>query len=109
MATEAKEVYRVSTSETRNVSVDFTDMLDTGELLTGTPTVATASGLTIASEQVNVSTLTINGRSVAAGLAVQFTVAPTSVGLYSIEITCGTDASQTVEGVVKVDAYKAKY
>ena len=109
MSTVASELHTVSTDETRNIAVDCSDMLDSGELLTGTPTVTTSAGVTLGSKQVNSATLTINGASVAAGLAVQFTATATTPGLYEIEITCNTDASQVVEGRIKLLVEKSKY
>lgn len=82
-------------SEVRNCAVSFENVLDSGELLTGTPTVsATPSGLTFASIKVNTVALTINGATVAIGKAVQFKVTGGSSDVkYQIEASCGTDAT----------------
>lgn len=83
--------------ETRNVAVDFQDVLDSGELLTGTPTVAevTTTDLTIASKAINTAALTIDGRAVAIGEAVQFKVSGqlAANSPYTIKITVSTTAS----------------
>jgi hypothetical protein len=82
-------------SEVRNCAVSFVNVLDSGELLTGTPTVsATPTGLTFASIKVNTVALTINGATVAVGQAVQFKVTGGTSGVkYQIEVSCGTDAT----------------
>lgn len=98
----APQYETVSTNEVRNVAIDFADVLDSGELLTGTPTVTGDASLTITNEQVNTSLLTINGESVAVGAGVQFRVSPSTAGVYTITVRCGTDASQTVEGKVRL-------
>lgn len=87
----------MSAGGTRNVAIDFTDELDSGELLTGTPTIVevTTSDLTLANKVVSTGSLTILGNTVATGAAVQFSVAAGSslLGTYRIRITCGTDAT----------------
>lgn len=83
-------------SEARNVAVDFYNMLDTGELLTGTPTVEeiTTSALTLANKAINSTTQNVNGASRAAGQVVTFKVTGGSAGvLYKIKITVSTDAT----------------
>jgi len=83
--------------ETNAFAVSFAGVLDSGESLTGTPTVAeqTTSDLTIANVAVNTSALTINNQSVAVGAAVQFTVAGqlTANSPYTLKITAATDAT----------------
>ena len=83
-------------SEVRNVSISFADVLDSGELLTGTPTVTeiTTSDLTFASETVNTGALTVNGLSVTAGQAIQFRVSGGSANVdYNVQLIAGTDAT----------------
>lgn len=105
MAGTAEEVGRITTNEVRIISVDFSGQLDDGELLTGTPTVTApvGSGLVLTQKQVNASAVTINDVSCAAGTAVQFKCDATSAtagSRYEVEIICGTDAGQTIEGNV---------
>lgn len=87
----------IAEGEVRNVSVSFVDVLDDGELLTGTPTVSEqgTSNLTISNVSINSANLTINGESVSPGQAVQFRVSGqrASTGSYTIKITVGTDAT----------------
>ncbi len=109
MASTAPQVHEITTEETRNISVDMTDLLDSGELLTGTPTITGNVALTITNQQRNSSTLTINGRSVAVDNAVQFTLACSTTGLYVIEVQCGTDGSQTIEGYIKVNVVSSSF
>lgn len=78
-------------------SVDFTDVLESGEKLTGTPTVieVTSTDLMIANKSVNTAILIINNKTVAIGKAIQFKVSGHLVSHtpYTIKITCGTDSS----------------
>lgn len=92
--------------ETRNIAVDFRGKLDSGELLTGTPTVeevATAS-LTLTSKAVNTVALTILGETVAIGQAAQFKVVAAAAGLYTVRLTCATNAvpAQTLVENIKL-------
>lgn len=96
----------MSESEVRNVAVDFTGKLDTNpdELLTGTPTVAeqVTSNLKISNQSVNTVELTVNGKTVAIGKAVQFKVVAGANtagqgnhknGEYELLVTVSTDAT----------------
>lgn len=113
---------QMCSGETRVFSVDFgastgsqTGKLDTGRLLTGTPTVvvlsidpATATTLTLANKTVNAGTITINGRSCLAGEAVQFTGnSPLNNDgtVYVVKITATDDGTpaQTLIGFVDID------
>ena len=102
----AKERLTAVVGETRLFSVSFDGKLDSGELLTGTPTVVevTTSDLTISNKAVNVAALSINHETVAIGKAVQFKVSGqlAASSPYTILITCGTDSdpAQTVKGRV---------
>ena len=106
-ANTARERPTAVAGETRLFSVSFENKLDSGELLTGTPTVAeeTTTDLTISNKVVSTAALTINHRSVAIGRAIQFKVSGFLVANspYTILITCGTDSdpAQTVKGRVK--------
>lgn len=83
-------------TEVRNFVCDFTDMLDSGELLTGTPTVVelVTSALTLASEALNSSELTVNGRTVAANSAVQWKASGGSANtVYTVLVTATTNAT----------------
>ena len=89
-----------SPNETRLVGVSFSGCLDSGETLTGTPTV-TCTGLTLGSKQVSSTALTIDGVSVPSAEAVTFTVAAGTAGTkYTITIVVGTTAGQTLERFV---------
>ena len=85
-----------SAGDSEVVSIDYQDLLDAGELLTGTPTVVepTTTGLTLGNKAVNTTELRILGRNVAVGEAVQFTVSgQTANTLYRIRVTVSTDAT----------------
>lgn len=85
--------------ETRNGAVSFKEVLDAGELLQGAVSVTelVTSDLTISAEQVNVSTLEVDG-DVLPSQAVQFTVSGgVASRLYKLLITAGTDGGQTLE------------
>jgi len=105
----APQVQCKTESDVRNVAVSFAELLDTGELLTGTPTIVevTTSDLTLGSKVVNTAALTILGESVAIGQAVQFSVSggDASTKRYTIKITATTDSSpaQTLVRNVELD------
>lgn len=98
---QAEQIQSKTANEVRNLAVDFTDKLDSGEALTGTPTVTSSpSGLTIASQAVSTGALTILGTSVSSGNAVTCSVSGGSAGTrYTLTVQCGTDATvaQTLE------------
>jgi len=88
----------ISVGDTDVASIDYTDYLDSDELLTGTPTVAevTTTHLTITNKAVNTAEVRILERDVAIGKAVQFKVSGQHVNTeYSIRVTVSTDASRT--------------
>ena len=100
-------------TEVRNVAVSFVGKLDSGELLTGTPTITEVdtSALTLTNKAVSSAALTINGVSVITGQALTFTVSGGVAGTaYQITCNCGTDASNaqtliaTINLVVEADA-----
>jgi hypothetical protein len=88
--------------EARTPAVSFVGVLESGELLTGTPTVVevTTSDLTITNEVVNTAAITINSKSVAIGQAVQFKVTGQAAASspYTLRVTASTDAdpAQTI-------------
>ena len=102
MAGTAPQLNEMTLAEARNFAVDFGSMLDAGELLTGTPTVTGDASLTITNKQVSAAELTINGSTVAIGEAVQFKIDADTAGYYTVTITCATDASQTLEGRIRI-------
>jgi hypothetical protein len=94
-------------SETRNVAVSFVDVLDVGELLTGTPTVVevTSTDLTLTNKAVNGSSLVVNDVTCLAGQVVTFTVAGGVAGTdYQIRITATSNAgnAQTLQATVRL-------
>ena len=91
----ADQMPSFAVGDTRNGAVSFADQLDSGEVLTGTPTVEeqTTSVLTIANKAVSTAEKTINGETVAIGEAVQFTVSGQTSGTYTLKITATTDST----------------
>ena len=73
----APQIPTVVVGETNNFAVSFANVLDAGELLVGVAVVVeeATSDLAIDQMAVNARTLSINGRSVQPGKAVQFRVA----------------------------------
>ena len=109
MSITAPQVPSVGKSATRMCSVSFEGKLDSGELLTGTPTVTEigTSDLTLGNKAVSTGALTLNGATVATGQAVQFSATGFTAGrTYKIHLSCGTDATpaQTLTGVVSLKA-----
>ena len=93
--------------ETNNFAVDYSNVLDSGELLTGTPvfTEQTTSDLTIVSPSVSTASLVINGRTVSVGKAAQCNVSGQLVANspYRIKIEVSTDSSPAQEMVNYVE------
>ena len=110
-ASTSPEIRFITSGETRNVAVDMTGKLDSGETLTGTPTVTVSpTGPTLSNKAVNTSTLVINGSSVTAGYAIQFKITGATAGtLYTITCTCGTTSTpaQTLVEYVMVQCQDA--
>lgn len=92
-----EQQYDLSVSETEVVSINYSDVLDSGELLTGTPTVTEVStaNLSLANKLVSTATYveSFSGETVAVGKAVQFTVSTSTAGLYQIRVSVATDSS----------------
>lgn len=83
-------------SEVLLVSVDFTLYgLRTSELLTGTPTITTPSGITTSNPAVNTSPfVNQRGKTVAVGKGVQFVVSGGTAGQdYQLDVSCPTNGS----------------
>ncbi len=97
MVLQLEQLPVISEGDTETVAIDYTDWLDSGELLTGTPTIVevTTSDLTLASKAVSTGSLTILGRTVATGAAVQCSVSGQleATGTYTLAITVSTDAT----------------
>lgn len=107
----APQIFRMMQGSTELVSIDYgesasgskpTGPLDPGEVLTGTPTIATthkpsgSSALTTSNVAVNTASLYINGRTASAGEAIQFKVVASSTqtkGMYRMSVTCATDST----------------
>jgi len=88
----------ISVGDTEFAKIDYTEYLDSAELLTGTPTVVevTTTDLTITSKIVNTVAVRILERDVAIGHAVQFKVTGQKSNTeYSIRITVSTDGGRT--------------
>ncbi len=95
----------ISAGDVDVVSIDYTDYLDSGELLTGTPTITevTTSDLTLANKAVSTAALTINGSTVAIGMAVQFSLQGQSAATtYTCLVTATTDATVARTKVLEV-------
>ena len=89
-----------SVGSVRNIAVSFSNKLDSGELLTGTPTIVDSSpnspeDLTISNKVVSTGALIINGVSTPTGEAVQCTVSGFVAANfpYTLDISVGTDAT----------------
>lgn len=98
-ATTADQQYEIKAGSIRNISVDCRGWLDEGESLTGTPTVTITTAAvppTLDNKIVSGAVLIIDGESVPIGKAIQFritTTTGTTLGGYTITVSCGTDAS----------------
>jgi hypothetical protein len=109
MTIKLSDVHTISAGDTEVVSVNFANWLDSGELLTGTPTVAevSTSDLTLADKSVNSSSYVDahTGETVFAGQAAQFSVSGGTAGTeYQIKVTVTTDATvaRTKEVIIEL-------
>ena len=97
MVIDCPQIHECSVGSTRIVSVSFSDLLDDGELLTGTPTVTevTTTDMTLGNKAVSTAALTILGVTVPIGEAVQFTASGglAANGVYRVTVSCATDAA----------------
>ena len=95
---------KLSVGDTDIAAIDLTDYLDSGETFTGTPTVVeiTTTDLTITNKQVNTAALTLNGRTVAIGAAIQFKISgQLAARSYTIQVTGSTTSGRTLTFYVK--------
>lgn len=96
MTQRLNQIRPISVSSTRNAVADLTGLMASSELITGTPTVS-CTGLTFTNVAFNTEAIEEQGRSVAVGKAVKFTVTGVVLGTrYDILVTAATDAGQTL-------------
>jgi len=92
-----RERYTWKVGSTRTPRLSYDEVLETSELLTGTPTVVevTTSDLTIDNKAVSTAALTIKNEAIAAGRALTFRVSGHGVtnAPYTLTITASTDAT----------------
>ena len=84
------ELYQMSNGETKNVAVSFDRELRSGVTLSGTPTITVSpTGPTLSNKVVSTADLTILGKLVLTGRAVQFRIAgaAATAGRYIVTIT----------------------
>lgn len=105
----APQIHPISRREIRIVSVDCQGNLDSGETITGAPTVTEigTSHLSITDVQVSTTALVINGATVPAGQAILFRVDATGLSVrhrwvYGIALLFDTSAGERVEGAVRL-------
>ena len=94
--TRAPQRPHVRVNDKGDFSVSFAKELDSGELLTGTPTAVeqTTSDLTISNVVVSTAELTIKGITTALGKAIQGHVIGFQTGIeYDILVSADTDAT----------------
>ena len=93
----ASEEPVLAVGETNIISVSFADVLNEGELLTGTPAIVeiTTSDLTVSNNQINTTALTMGDHIIAIGKAVQFKLIGQVVvsSPYTMKITVLTDST----------------
>ncbi len=107
-----KRVHTIDFGDSAGTSDLIDGKLDSGELLTGTPTavnhsISPTSGTsgTIADVAINTVSLSVNGRTCIAGECVQFSfTGGTSGTINAVKITATSDATpaQTMIGIVRI-------
>ena len=101
----AAQVRTKHPNEARNCAVSFDQILETGETLTGTPSVSfSPSGITVSDAKVSTAELVIDGDTVAVGRAIQFKASGGSAGVeYTGTVqTAGSTASPSQTPLVVV-------
>ncbi len=98
---KSQQIPDLAVGATRNATASFVKSLDSGETITGTPTVVeqTTSDLTLTNKAVNGSAITLeNGEVVGVSQGVQFTIKDQVVANspYLILVTATTSASQVI-------------
>lgn len=107
MTIEFDQIPTVAAGEVRNGKISLANLLDSGESLSGTPTIVElgSTDLTISSVGKSTGTLEINGVSVTSGHAVVFK-ATGFVGpkQYRLKVTADTNSTpaQTLVGIAKL-------
>ena len=92
----APQVPELSVGADRNFAISFDKLLDVGELLINTPTIAeiTTSDLIFTNQGISTAELKINDGKVATARAVQFNASGFLDGVrYQVKITVNTDAT----------------
>lgn len=86
---KADEIRTKRAGETRNAAVSFAGLLDSDELLSGTPTTSVSpSGPTITGHAVSTTELTISGEATPIGQAVEMAIAGGTAGVvYAVTVT----------------------
>lgn len=91
-----EQQYDISVGSTENISVNFSPVLDSAEVLSSVVVAEiTTAALTISNEAVNTATYSesISCDTVGIGKALQFTVTTSTAGLYQIRLTAVTDST----------------
>lgn len=109
MSGRAQQLPCIVNGETRVGRISFDGKLETGESLTGSPTITDITGdspsdLTIGDETISTATLEILGVDISAGRALTFSVTGQQADKeYELSVSCGTDATpaQTLKGFIK--------
>jgi hypothetical protein len=92
----ALQIQQKRANETRNVAVDFTNVLPEGYTLTGTTTATeqTTSDLTIASVSIGSGSRVINNKTVDADKWVSFSIAGGTTGKsYTLDVSTNSNES----------------
>jgi hypothetical protein len=100
MTIKALQVQYKGTDEVLNARLDMQGKLESGETLTGTPTVTIIGGSTlivISSISVSTGALTVNGSTCSAGQVIQFVVTGGVANTrYVLKALASTTAGQTI-------------
>ena len=93
MAITVTRMPPISEGDVEIVSISYVGLLDSDEVLTGTPVVTevTTTDLTLSNKTVSSVALIINAKEVAIGKAVQFKIAGQQSGtVYRVRVSVGT-------------------
>lgn len=88
----------ISAGDVDIAAIDYTNWLDSGETLTGTPTATeiTTTHLTLSSVTVTTAAMTILNNSVSASKAVSFRISGQQAGeVYRVRVSAATSQTRT--------------
>lgn len=116
MAVKFKERHEISINGTYRGYVDFSDMMESSETITGTPTIVEVGTSALTLRAMEISTVTSdvtlsdnsiayggNGQTVPANKGVKFEVVSDTAGVFTVRATATTNLTGSIDQVLIKD------